>query len=71
MTKKELLENEVFKALPDDAQIVTRMNSNSELYYPLSFDELTACQANGRTCLVIDAVSFHVLQEYYHIELNS
>ena len=35
MTKRELLENEVFKSLPDDAKIIFKTNEHREMCVPL------------------------------------
>ena len=39
MTKKELLENEAFAALPDDTEIVFNTSKNIEARVPLTFNE--------------------------------
>ena len=39
MTKKELLENETFAALPDDTEIVFNTSKHIEARVPLTFNE--------------------------------
>lgn len=70
MTKKELLENEVFKALPDDAKIVMCVNKNTDMVAPLEFKDITAVHNPQGTYLVIDGLTFEMFEQFYHINFD-
>lgn len=57
MTKKELLENKYFNAIPDDVELVFRTSNELEGCYPLQLEQLTyETRPNGKRALVIDAI---------------
>ena len=57
MTKKELLENKYFNALPNDVELVFRTSHELEECYPLQLEQLTyESKPNGKRALVIDAL---------------
>ena len=63
MTKKELLENEWFAALPMDVELVFHTDTKLEGDVPVGFDDLAITkQANGKMALVIDALPRTYLQ---------
>ncbi len=57
MTKKELLENKYFNAMPDDVELVFRTSNELERCYPLQLEQLAyESKPNGKRALVIDAL---------------
>lgn len=70
MTKKELLENEVFKALPDDAKIVMCVNKSTDMVAPLEFKDITAVHNQKGTYIVIDGLTFEMFEKFYHINFE-
>ena len=84
MTKKELLESEVFQALPDDAEIVFATHEKTHLCTRLNALNLSAVKEctnipehGGElfepkyfTALVIDAIPYWLLKEKYGISLS-
>lgn len=78
MTKKELLENDLFKSLPDDTEIVFGTNNDLWQCIPLNalnISVIKQCLKEPwgnmyKTALVIDAIPYWYLKEKYHITLK-
>lgn len=70
MTKKELIESEYFKALPDDAEIVFATDGKIRRCVPMNALNLSVLKEDGRTALVIDAIPYGHLVAKYNIHLE-
>lgn len=67
MTKKELLSNEIFKALPKDAEIVFATGNDILHCVPVNFLNLSVIQEGKKTALMIDAIPYWYLKERYNV----
>lgn len=70
MTKRDLLENDLFKSIPDDTEIVFGTNAELKRCVPMNALNLSFRSENGRAALVIDAIPYWYLNDVYHITIN-
>ena len=70
MTKRDLLENDVFKSIPDDTEIVFGTNAELRRCDPLNALNLSFRSGDGHAAMVVDAVPYWYLNDVYHITIN-
>ena len=70
MTKKELIESEEFRMLPDDAEIVFATDRHIRMCVPVTGLSLSILKESGKTALVIDAIPYWYLKERYGVVLS-
>lgn len=70
MTKKELLENDLFKNAPDSVEIVFGTNAELRRCVPLNALNISFLSDRERCALVIDAAPYWYLRDVYNITFN-
>ena len=70
MTKKEFLESEAFKMLPEDGEIVFSTDAKIRRCVKLNELNLSVVKEDGKTALLIDAIPYWYLKEKYCVNLT-
>lgn len=70
MTKRDLLENDVFKSIPDDTEIVFGTNAELRRCVPMNALNISFLSDREGCALVIDAAPYWYLNDVYHITIN-